>query len=132
MNNEEKILGMLETLTVDMNGMKADMNGMKADMNGMKADMNGMKADMAEVKDRLGNVEQSVDKIEKRLDNVEEHLAETRVVVKKTHNSVVVIENDHGDTLKYLRDGYTNITKRLGSIEDKVTYHDKILVGNVI
>ena len=118
MNNEEKILGMLETLTTDMNGMKADMNDMKADM--------------AEVKDRLGSVEQSVEKIEKRLDNVEDHLAETRVVVDKTHKAVVVIENDHGDTLKFLRDGYSNITKRLDSIEDKVTYHDKILVGNVI
>ena len=109
MNNEEKILGMLETLTADMSGMKIDMSGMKADI--------------AEVKDRLGNVES-------RLDFVEETLAETRDIVDKTHKSVVFIENDHGNTLKYLSDGYKNITERLTRIEDKVTYYDKVLVGS--
>jgi len=103
MNNEEKILGMLETLTVDM----------------------------SEVKDRLGNVEQSVSQIGKRLDFVEETLAETRKTVDKTHKSVVFIENDHGDTLKYLRDGYNNNTAKLTSIEKKVKRHEKLLVGNV-
>ena len=124
MNNEEKILGMLESLT-------ADMTSVKADMTGMKVEMTGIKADMTEVKGRLGNVEQSVTKIEKRLDYVEEILAETRVVVDKTHKSVVFIENDHGDTLKYLRDGYNNNTAKLASIEKKVNRHEKILVGNV-
>ncbi len=56
MNNEEKILAilekhgaMLETLTSDMSGMKADMSGMKADMSGMKAEMGEMKATQAKM-----------------------------------------------------------------------------------
>ena len=43
MNNEAKILEILERMQADMANMKTDMAGMKTDMAGMKTDMAGMK-----------------------------------------------------------------------------------------
>lgn len=57
MNNEAKILEMLEQLQADMSGVKTDMSGMKADMSGMQADMAGMKADMADMKERIDQID---------------------------------------------------------------------------
>ena len=67
MNNDEKILAMLESLSedvkgikADVNGMKADVNGMKADVNGIKSDVNGMKADFNGIKDDVNGVKATV------------------------------------------------------------------------
>ena len=91
MNNEEKILGMLETLTAEVSDMKNSMYSMNADihrvpthmistfneisdlkrgMYGVKAEVTGMKVDMTEIKDRLSNIEQSVSKLKCRLGKV--------------------------------------------------------------
>ena len=110
MNNEEKILGMLETLTTDMAGMKTDMAG-------MKTDMAGMKTEMAEVKERLSKVESAIE--------------ETKKDVRKLVQSVTVLEHDHKEITGALFDGFTNNTERLTRIEDKVTYYDEVLLRRV-
>lgn len=53
MSNEEKILEMLSTLTVTVNGVQADLQ---------------------EVKQRLGNVENRLDNVESRLNNLEKNV----------------------------------------------------------
>jgi len=138
MNNEEKILGMLETMTADMSEIKADMSEVKDRLGRVESRLDKVEGSLGKVESRLDKVESRLDKVESRLgkvesrlDFVEESLAETRDIVDRTHKSVVVIENDHGEMLKYLRDGYNNNTAKLISIEKKVNRHEKILVGSV-
>jgi len=96
MNNEEKILGILETLTIDITGMKADMTEMKG-----------------------------------RLDKVEAIIDETNKDVRKIRQAVTVLEHDHKKMTEALMDGFISNTEKLTRIEDKVTFHDKILIGSV-
>ena len=53
MNNEEKILGMLETLT-------ADISGVKAEMSEVKNRLNNIELSVADTNDRVRKVYQSI------------------------------------------------------------------------
>jgi len=53
MNNEEKILAILEQMQSDMSNMQTDMSNMKTDISDMKIDISNIKLDMKEGFDRL-------------------------------------------------------------------------------
>jgi len=55
-NNENKILSMLETLTSDMAELKTDVAELKTDVAELKTDVAELKTDMAEVKEKLTEV----------------------------------------------------------------------------
>ena len=57
MNNEEKILEMLNGLTSDMADMKSDIADMKTEIADIKTDMADMKEDISELKTRVTKVE---------------------------------------------------------------------------
>ena len=57
MNNEEKILAILETVQADISGLKVDVSGLKGDVSDLKGDVSDLKADMSDVKGRLVRVE---------------------------------------------------------------------------
>ncbi len=109
MNNEERILSLLEVLVkgqeqtnqrldkvdialaetkADVNELKADVNGLKADVNGLKADVNGIKTDIDDLKSEISDIK----------------------------NRIVSIEHDTGERLDALFDGY----KLLYDISDEV------------
>ena len=127
MNNEEKILQLLEQmnarqdktetllgqLQVDMQDMKADMRGMKADMNGMRSDIDGMKADISDMKIRVTNIEDRTERIEARVTKIEltqentvvpniRLLAEGHEVIQHQIKNISVIDRmqEDIDTLK--------------------------------
>ena len=56
MTNEEKILQILEQLTVEMSGMKSEMTSIKSDMDGVKTEISTMKSDLADMKTTLTRV----------------------------------------------------------------------------
>ena len=62
MNNEEKILLMLEALTGKVDNIESEMTDIKGDITTMKSDMN-------EVKERLTNVEDKVVMTNVRIEN---------------------------------------------------------------
>lgn len=67
------------------------------------AEVGGLKTDMKEVKDRLQSVE----------------------------NTVIKIENDHGDKLKALFDGYVQNSEKLERIEKEVTRQEEVILRKV-
>ena len=99
MNNEEKILGMLETLT----------------------------ADMSELKDCFSNIEQSIAKANDRMNNIELSVADTNDRVRKVHQSIGSFKFDIMSLSDALRDRFMNFTEKLTSIEQKVKHHEDIL-----
>jgi hypothetical protein len=64
------------------------------------------------------------DKIENRLTGVEDRLTG----VEKT---VLKIEQDHGEKLSALFDGYVQNTNKLDRIEDEVKKHDEVILRRV-
>lgn len=58
-----------------------------------------------------------LDKLENRMDNVE--------------NAVVRIENDHGQKLAVLFDGYKQNSEKLDRIEAEVTKHEEIILRRI-
>jgi len=106
MNNEEKILGMLEALTSDMSGMKTDI---------------------IEMKDCLSNVEQSVAKANDRMINIELSVADTNDHVHKVKQSAAGLKFDIMSISSTLTDRFMNFTEKLTSIDRKVKNHEDIL-----
>ena len=53
MNNEEKILAILEQMQTDVAELKADVSELKADVSGLKESMENVQEDLAEVKQRV-------------------------------------------------------------------------------
>ena len=57
MNNEQRILDILEQMQARMDGMEAKMDGMEAKMDGMQTDITGMKADIKAIDQRTTRLE---------------------------------------------------------------------------
>ena len=113
MNNEEKILAMLEQLQqgqietvawldkVDSRLDKVDarLDNMQDDITGMKGDIGTLKSDMSDVKGR-------VVKIELRQENI-------------VDKSIKLLVEGHGDIVKKLR-GLDDLTERVEDIQHTV------------
>ena len=64
MQNEEKILGLLEQLVEDVSGLKEDVSG-------LKQDVSGLKQESAETKKELAALKEQMDRMDERLRRVE-------------------------------------------------------------
>ena len=103
MNNEEKILNILETLVADVAELKADNKELKAGFAELKADNKELKAGHTDLKS----------------------------ILEDTNRRVVIIENEHGKSLKALHDGYSLLYDRtevmhndILEIKSKLDEHD--------
>ena len=56
---------------------------------------------------------------------------ETETGLKEIKKTVINIENDHGDKLKALFDGYYQHTDMLKRIEDEVSRHEEVILRKV-
>lgn len=70
MDNEQKILDILEQMQARMDGMEAKMGGMEAKMGGMQTDITGIKADMTGMKDDIKSIDQRTTRLEINQENV--------------------------------------------------------------
>jgi len=113
MSNEEKILGMLETLAADISGLKANDEKIFGVLESLTADVSVLKADMSEVKDHMNNIELSA--------------ADTNDRVRKVYQSIASFKFDIMSLSDTLRDRFMNFTEKLTSIEQKVKHHEDIL-----
>ncbi len=76
-------------------------------------DMAEVKTELAEVKTDLTNIKATV--------AIKQELAEVKTIVVK-------IENDHGQKLDALFDGYTQNSEKLDRIEAEVTKHEEFIL----
>jgi len=106
MNNETKILSILEV-------MQEDLSGVKQDVSGLKQDVSELKQEMKDVKQDLKNLEQKVT-----------YLSEDVDIVR-----LVVVKNEHelGNVQTILREGFydneklaKNYEPRISTLEDTV------------
>lgn len=79
------------------------MEKMYGEMQELKSEMQGLKSEMQEAKSRLGSVEKTVLKI----------------------------ENNHGEKLDALFDGYKQNSEKLEEIDEKVSKHEEFIITRV-
>jgi len=131
MDNEERILSLLETLTTDVAGLKTDMTEMKADMTEMKAGQVTMNGRL----DRLeaGQAKLEAGQAKLRADVGILKAGQTRLAKKVNfiHNNVTRMENEHGRTLGILLDGHSQLNDKLSRIEKKVNEQDDDILKRV-
>jgi len=117
MNNEEKILQMLEHLTEDVSGLKQDVSGLKEDVAGLKQDVSvlkedvaGLKQDVSVLKEDVSGLKQDVSVLRKDVDTLKEDVSDmrgtlTRVAV--TQETLVL------PRLNLLAEGHTHLVETL-------------------
>lgn len=103
MNNEEKILSILETLTEKVNGMDEKFNSIDA---------------------RFAGIDARFDKIDSRLGKLEKNY-------KELNTAVVSMEKSHGDKLGVLFDGVLQNSQKLDRIEAEVTQQQEIIMRKI-
>ena len=107
MNNEEKILFMLENLVQDVSEVKQSQAVLEREV--------------GEVKNRQSMLQIAVDKFDRNQAVMQKSLSETKNIVAR-------IENDHGLHIKALHDGHavmTDLGKEIrADIKDALDVHD--------
>ena len=88
MDNEEKIISMLEKQGSLIEQMRGDITEMKGDITGLKDDVTGLKSGQAKLEAEVARIRESV----------------------------AVIEIDHGRSLRALHDGYNLLYDKLEPI----------------
>lgn len=99
MNNEEKILGILERIDQRLGDVESDMSEMKNDISGLKTDMSDMKTEVSDMNQRLRKVEVTQETtIMSRL----QLLAEGQTTIQEQIRQISVIDRMEDDiaTLK--------------------------------
>ena len=70
MQNEEKILGLLEQLVEDVSGLKEDVSGLKQDVSGLKQESAETKKELAALKEQMGRMDERLRRVELTQENM--------------------------------------------------------------
>ena len=118
MNNEEKILSLLET----MNGRMDTMNGR---MDTMDSRMEQLASDMVTVKNDVSVLKTDVAILKTDMRNVKTDIAGLTEKLDFVSDSVVRIEHEHGKKLAALFDGYQQVNDKIDRLQIQVDRQGK-------
>ncbi len=153
MNNEEKILALLEAMQSSIETMQGDIVSMKGNnttlhgsidamqgsidamhgsIDAMHGDITSMQGDILTINHRLDRMEKRFDGVDERfdgvygrLDKLEQEQSEMASAIKRIDRSVILIENEHGKKIGALFDGYQASLDRDKAIEPRVQYLER-------
>ena len=102
MNNDEKMLSILESLVVKVSAIEQgqarlteDVSGLKGDVSGLKDDVSGLKGDVSSLADDVSALKDDVSAIKVKIENVIEKniqiLAEGHAVLNRKLDYVIPI-----------------------------------------
>lgn len=72
-----------------------------------------------------------LDLLEKMYGEFGQFKKETETELREIKKTVIHIENDHGDKLKALFDGYVQNSEKLTRIEQEVSRHEEVIFRKV-
>ena len=110
MNNEEKILSILENMRNDMDEIKHEMAEMQSGMVEMQSGMVEMKSDMVEMKSDMIEMKSDMKNVKERLINVEDKVVATNLI----------IENEIEPSIKILAEGHKGLVEKLWHLPEEV------------
>ena len=116
---DRELLGLIAnqvgTLTKDMDMLKTSM-ATKNDLAEIKGEMNKLEANMATKND---------------LAEIKGEMAEVKSDIQFIKETVIKIENEYGQKLNALFDGYVMNSERLDRIEKEVTRHEEVILRKI-
>lgn len=108
MNNEEKILGMLEKLTEKVDGMGQRIDQMDQRMDRMEGCMDRMEGCMGQMEGRMDRMEGRMDQMEGRMDRMETDISGIKVR----------LDVDVQKQINLLSEANSRIVERLDALEE--------------
>jgi predicted nucleic acid-binding Zn-ribbon protein len=140
-NNEEKIIGLLEKMNYRMSAMEDRMSAMEDRMSAMENRMSAIENEMLSMKGEISSLKDEVSTVKDRqmkdgevleltaaqVSTLTKDMTEVKSRLASLENAVTRIEHDHGKKLQALFDGYQQHTDQLDRIEKIVTKHDELL-----
>ena len=79
----------------------------------------------------VSSVEQSVSSLEGKVSSAEQTGLSLEQTVLSIHKIVIKIENEHGEKLSALFDGWKQNTEQLKRIEQEVSRHEEIILRKI-
>ena len=131
MNNEEKILSILESMQQDIGELKTGVA--KLDDRVARLDDSVAKLDdrVANLDGRVANLEVSVERLEVSQAKMETSFINLKSDMEFVRGSVVRIEQVHGKKLDSLGEGYEQLADKMARIEEHVGAQDDFILKRV-
>ena len=101
MNNEEKILTILEQMQTDISGLKQDVSGLKEDVSGLKEDVSGLKEDVSGLKEDVSGLKEDVSGLKQDVSAIK-----------------IRLDMDVQKQLNLLSEGHSRLVERLDVLEE--------------
>ena len=102
MNNEEKILAMLETMNTDLKDIKGRQANFESKLTDTQIDISVIDSNIKDIKGRLNNVETKVGSLETKVGNLETEMKDVKREVVKTN---LTIENEIVKGIRLIAEG---------------------------
>jgi chromosome segregation ATPase len=134
MNNEEKILSILEIMQADISGLQEGQASMQADISALKEGQASMQADISALQEGQANLEEGLAEANQRFSRIADDLQSARNDLHKVYGIVIRMENEQGIVLKAFIDaqvGYGETHKqhepRIIKLETEIDQLDSII-----
>jgi len=114
---------LLETILQKIGDMDSRITGMKANMV-TKEELAGVKGEITSTKEELTGVKGEITSTKEELTGVKGEIVSIKEIVLK-------LENEHGQKLSALFDGYKLNSEKLDRIESEVTKHEEIILRRI-
>jgi peptidoglycan hydrolase CwlO-like protein len=119
---------LLEKILQKIGNMDSRMDSMDSKMDSMDSRMNSIESKMDSMDSRMNSIKSKMDSMDSRMNSMETEMADIKADVKFTKGIVAKIENDHGQKLGALFDGYIQNSEKLNRIEVEVSMHEEIIL----
>ena len=108
---------LLELIAAKVGGLETKVGGLETRFDGLETKFGGLETKFGELEMKFGG-------IETRIDNLD-------VEIKEIKKTVINIENDHGNHLKALHDGYVQNSAKLERIEKEVSRQEEVILRKI-
>lgn len=113
--------GKIQSMDGKIQGMDGKIQGMDGKIQGMDGKIQSMD----------GKIQSMDGKIQGMGERMEEGFKEVKSEIKELKKRVMIIEQEHGEKLDLLFDGYKQNSDKLDRIENEVTKHEEIILKRV-
>ena len=127
---QNAVLDKLEQLTTRLDSMDNRMDSMEANM-ATKDELAGIEKSMDTLATQVGTLDKKVDRLDIKVDCLDIKVDRLDKKVDNLQTIVVKIENEHGQKLGALFDGYTLNSEKLDRVEKAVARHEEAALTKV-
>jgi len=122
MNNEEKILSILESMQTDISGLKEDVSDLKKDVAGLKEDVSGLKMDVSGLKEDVSVLKEDVSGLKEDVSGLKVDVSGMKEDVSGLKDNVsgikIRLDADIQTQLNLLAEGHTRLAERLDTLDE--------------